>query len=180
MKTSENCAVSGCVSSLVAQKINFYPFPAEAEAKRRKLWVEAIGKKTVPANAKLCSFHFITGSPSNSPEHPDYVPTLHMRSYKNVDGKDANELNHLLKSSNPKIYPDYKHQDGRDSSLHGFKRNLKPEKVLNVVKLKDGHRCFLMKWKDDLCPDFVTTDDANEKCPDLVIKFYEHIISWAE
>lgn len=37
---------------------------------------------------------------------------------------------------------------------------------------------FKIKWKGSKTLDLVTVEEAKEKCPQLVIEFYEQRISW--
>ena len=55
---------------------------------------------------------------------------------------------------------------------YGFERKLKAERILGVKKSSKG-LMFLIKWEDINEADLVPSEEANVKCPDVVIKFYE-------
>ena len=55
---------------------------------------------------------------------------------------------------------------------YGFERKLKAERILGIKKSSKG-LMFLIKWQDINEADLVPSEEANFKCPDVVIKFYE-------
>jgi len=64
-----------------------------------------------------------------------------------------------------------------DNKPRGFDRHLDPERI-NGATQDSGELLFLIKWIGSDETDIVLAKEANVRCPQTVIKYYEDRINW--
>ncbi|KAL3271446.1 hypothetical protein HHI36_021932 [Cryptolaemus montrouzieri] len=110
------------------------------------------------------------------PEENLDCPEL-IQAFEASRGLKNKEREKKRKSSSTPTPQDQKAKKKTEDKKHGFERGLLPEKIIGATD-SSGQLMFLMKWVGTDEADLVPAKQANVKCPQVVIKFYEERLTW--
>ncbi|XP_059043718.1 chromobox protein homolog 3-like [Mustela lutreola] len=115
-----------------------------------------------------------TWEPEENLDGPELIEVF-LNSQKAGKEKDGTKRKSLSDSESD----DSKSKKKRDAAdkPRGFARGLDPERIIGATD-SSGELMFLMKWKDSDEADLVLAKEANMKCPQIVIAFYEERLTW--
>uniref|UniRef100_A0AAY5EC96 Chromo domain-containing protein n=1 Tax=Electrophorus electricus TaxID=8005 RepID=A0AAY5EC96_ELEEL len=114
-----------------------------------------------------------TWEPEENLDCPDLIAEYlqSQRTANESSGKRRADTEGDGKESQPKKRKD------EPEKLRGFARGLDPERIIGATD-SSGELMFLMKWKNSDEADLVPAKEANVKCPQVVISFYEERLTW--
>ncbi|XP_054434498.1 chromobox protein homolog 3-like [Pteronotus mesoamericanus] len=115
-----------------------------------------------------------TWEPEENLDCPDLIEAF-LNSQKAGKGKDGTKGKSLLDSESDDSKS--KKKRGAGDKRRSFARGLDPEQIIGATD-SSGELMFLTKWKDSEEADLVLAKEANMKCPQIVIAFYEEILTW--
>lgn len=119
-----------------------------------------------------------TWEPESNLDCPDLISTFEDNRKKNEALKKEKEAkNRKLTSTPPIEAKPTKKAKVEEKKQQGFDRGLEPERIIGATD-SSGDLMFLMKWKGTDEADLVPAKQANQKCPQIVIQFYEERLTW--
>ncbi|CAH4027732.1 chromobox protein homolog 1-like [Pieris brassicae] len=122
-----------------------------------------------------------TWEPEENLDCPDLIQTFEeARKKKEAEGKGAMKIDKDTKKRKSAATPDLKgakKSKSDDKKASGFDRGLEPEKIIGATD-SSGELMFLMKWQGTDEADLVPAKQANVRCPQVVIQFYEERLTW--
>jgi len=114
-----------------------------------------------------------TWEPSENLDCQDLIEEFEKKRAAQKAKKDADKRKSAAGSGS-----DAKKKKGNDDDRpRGFDRGLDPERIIGATD-SSGELMFLIKWKGSDEADLVPSREANVKCPQTVIKFYEERLTW--
>uniref|UniRef100_A0A3Q3VWJ4 Chromo domain-containing protein n=1 Tax=Mola mola TaxID=94237 RepID=A0A3Q3VWJ4_MOLML len=114
----------------------------------------------------------VWGCPEENLDCPELISAF-LEAQKNITEKPAAVKR---KASTDEPETEAKKKDVAEKP-RGFARNLEPERIIGATD-SSGELMFLMKWKDSDEADLVPAREANTRCPQVVISFYEERLTW--
>ncbi|XP_062874631.1 chromobox protein homolog 1a [Trichomycterus rosablanca] len=121
-----------------------------------------------------------TWEPEDNLDCPDLIAEFLQSQKKAGDGdKKESGKRKVGESDNDTGSEDARSKRRKDDmdKLRGFARGLEPERIIGATD-SSGELMFLMKWKNSDEADLVPAKEANVKCPQVVISFYEERLTW--
>ncbi|XP_075927820.1 chromobox protein homolog 3-like isoform X2 [Petromyzon marinus] len=142
---------------------------------------ESFGKETMETNSKVeqCERPAVcndnTWEPEDNLECPELINVFLEKQ------RQAKEL--LIQADRNKGKRKSEDKDSDDTKKiktepKGFDRGLEPEKIIGATD-SSGELRFMIKWKGCNDADLVPAREANLKCPQAVIAFYEKRLTWS-
>lgn len=121
-----------------------------------------------------------TWEPEENLDCPDLIQAFEeARKKKEAEGK-MTKTDKDSKKRKSAATPDLKgakKSKSDDKKASGFDRGLEPEKIIGATD-SSGELMFLMKWQGTDEADLVPAKQANVRCPQVVIQFYEERLTW--
>ncbi|MBN3297984.1 CBX3 protein, partial [Amia calva] len=116
-----------------------------------------------------------TWEPEENLDCPELIDAFLASQKTTVEKPDSNKR----KSASESESEESKAKKKKEASdkPRGFARNLDPERIIGATD-SSGELMFLMKWKESDEADLVPAKEANVKCPQVVIAFYEERLTW--
>ncbi|KAI4894649.1 hypothetical protein NFI96_013496 [Prochilodus magdalenae] len=118
-----------------------------------------------------------TWEPEDNLDCPDLIAE-YLQTHKKPEGEKKDGKRKAGESDNEAGSEDRpKKRKDEQEKPRGFARGLDPERIIGATD-SSGELMFLMKWKNSDEADLVPAKEANVKCPQVVISFYEERLTW--
>ncbi|XP_013779659.1 chromobox protein homolog 1-like [Limulus polyphemus] len=117
-----------------------------------------------------------TWEPQEHLDCPDLIAEFE-NSRKNKDKEQSDDKKRKMDENDSDNSSQKKRKTDDDNKPKGFDRGLEPDRIIGATD-SSGELMFLIKWKGSDEADLVPAKQANVKCPQVVIKFYEERLTW--
>ncbi|XP_072298495.1 chromobox protein homolog 1a isoform X3 [Eucyclogobius newberryi] len=118
-----------------------------------------------------------TWEPQDNLDCPDLIAEYMEKHHKDKEEKKKEGKRKSAPGSGDVDEKASKKKKDEGEKARGFGRGLQPERIIGATD-SSGELMFLMKWKNSDEADLVPAKEANVKCPQVVISFYEERLTW--
>lgn len=115
-----------------------------------------------------------TWEPQDNLDCPDLIAEYMEKHHKEKEEKKKEKRKSSAEDGEERAS---KRKKDEGEKARGFGRGLQPERIIGATD-SSGELMFLMKWKNSDEADLVPAKEANVKCPQVVISFYEERLTW--
>lgn len=160
------------------------PAAAEEEEEEEEYVVEKVldrrvvkGKVEFLLKWKGFSDEDNTWEPEENLDCPDLIAEYMAKHKEKEEKKKEGKRKLASEASGDSEERGNKRKKEEGEKARGFGRGLQPERIIGATD-SSGELMFLMKWKNSDEADLVPAKEANVKCPQVVISFYEERLTW--
>ncbi|CAF90384.1 unnamed protein product, partial [Tetraodon nigroviridis] len=118
-----------------------------------------------------------TWEPEENLDCPDLIAEFMQKHKEKEEKKKEGKRKVSNEASGDSEERGSKRKKEEGEKARGFGRGLQPERIIGATD-SSGELMFLMKWKNSDEADLVPAKEANVKCPQVVISFYEERLTW--
>ncbi|XP_035510871.1 chromobox protein homolog 1a [Morone saxatilis] len=118
-----------------------------------------------------------TWEPEENLDCPDLIAEYMQKHKEKEEKKKEGKRKVTSEASGDSEDRGSKRKKEEGEKARGFGRGLQPERIIGATD-SSGELMFLMKWKNSDEADLVPAKEANVKCPQVVISFYEERLTW--
>ncbi|XP_034567317.1 chromobox protein homolog 1-like, partial [Notolabrus celidotus] len=118
-----------------------------------------------------------TWEPQDNLDCPDLIAEYMTKHREKEEKKKEGKRKVTSEASGDPEERGSKRKKEEGEKARGFGRGLQPERIIGATD-SSGELMFLMKWKNSDEADLVPAKEANVKCPQVVISFYEERLTW--
>ncbi|KAG7505388.1 chromobox protein-like 1-like [Solea senegalensis] len=118
-----------------------------------------------------------TWEPEENLDCPDLIAEFMQKYREKEEKKKESKRKASSDASGDSEERGNKRKKDEGEKARGFGRGLQPERIIGATD-SSGELMFLMKWKNSDEADLVPAKEANVKCPQVVISFYEERLTW--
>uniref|UniRef100_A0A3P8TWT1 Chromobox 1 n=1 Tax=Amphiprion percula TaxID=161767 RepID=A0A3P8TWT1_AMPPE len=118
-----------------------------------------------------------TWEPEENLDCPDLIAEYMQKHKEKEEKKKESKRKAVSEASGDTEERGSKKKKEEGEKARGFGRGLQPERIIGATD-SSGELMFLMKWKNSDEADLVPAKEANVKCPQVVISFYEERLTW--